>query len=110
LLRRTALLSAFAFTLAAAPAAAEVLVFRVTIEDGKFTFVELRAPADKAFTLVVKNAQPTAIEFESKKLKLEKVIAAGAEQSLQVRPLKPGSYLFVDEFNEDTAKGNLIVE
>jgi hypothetical protein len=43
-------------------------------------------------------------------MKLEKVIAAGAEQSLQVRPLNPGRYAFVDEFNEDVAKGAIIVE
>ncbi|MCW2283896.1 hypothetical protein M2323_001505 [Rhodoblastus acidophilus] len=106
----TAFTLGFAALSGAALNAAEETVLRLTLEDGKFAPAELRAPANRAFTLTVRNAGKAAMEFESKGLKLEKVIAAGAEQSLHVRPMKPGRYAFVDEFNEDVAKGALIVE
>jgi hypothetical protein len=111
---RKSILTAFTLGFAALSCsgadASEETVLRLSLEGGKFAPAELRAPANKAFTLTVRNAGQAAMEFESKDLKLEKVIAAGAEHKLRVRPLKPGRYAFVDEFNEDVAKGAIIVE
>jgi hypothetical protein len=50
------------------------------------------------------------MEFESKPLKIEKVVAAKSEAVVNVRPQKPGKYKFVDEYNEDVATGNVIVK
>ena len=49
-------------------------------------------------------------EFESKPLRIEKVVPANSEATFQVRALKPGRYKFVGEFHEDSAKGELVVE
>jgi len=84
--------------------------YTLTIKDHKFDPAELKIPADKAATLVVKNQDGTPEEFESKPLRIEKVVPANSEASFQVRALKPGSYKFVGEFHEDTAKGELVVE
>jgi hypothetical protein len=88
--------------------AQEALV--LTIKDHKFEPTELRVPADKAAAITVKNLDPTAEEFESKALKIEKVIAGKSEGTVRLRALKPGRYEFVGEFHEKTAKGVIIVE
>jgi len=38
----------------------------------------------------------------------EKVIAAGAEATIRVRPLQPGRYNFFDDFHHET-QGALVV-
>jgi heme/copper-type cytochrome/quinol oxidase subunit 2 len=82
---------------------------QVTYSKGQFQPAELRAPADKAITIRVKNLDPKAIEFESKTLRVEKVVAANSEAVLNVRAQKPGRYEFFDEFNEK-ARGALVVQ
>jgi len=49
------------------------------------------------------------MEFESKSLKAEKVVAANSEAIVRVGPLKPGKYEFFDDFNQSN-RGTLIVE
>ena len=82
----------------------------LTIKDHKFDPAELRIPADKAATLVVKNLDPTPEEFESKPLRIEKIVPPNSEASFTLRPLKPGRYKFFGEFHEDTARGEIVVE
>ena len=59
---------------------------------------------------MVKNLDSTAAEFESKTLRVEKVVAPGGEITMQIRPLNPGRYHFFDDFHQDTTEGDLIVE
>ena len=92
------------------PSHAQDLSFALTIKDHRFEPSELQVPAGKRFTLVVKNLDPTAEEFESHDLKLEKVIPGRREASLTVRPLKPGTYEFVGEFHQKTAKGRIVAQ
>lgn len=99
----------FAFGLSAASAVAAES-YTLTIKDHKFDPAELKIPADKAATLIVKNLDGTPEEFESKPLRIEKVVPANSEASFQVRALKPGRYKYVGEFHEDSAKGELVVE
>lgn len=94
----------------AAPARAADATHELTIKDHAFTPTELRVKAGEPFTLRVRNADGAAEEFESKALKLEKVVPANGEVTLRVRALKPGSYPFVGEYHEDTTKGVLIAE
>ena len=82
---------------------------QVTYSKGQFQPTELRAPADKAISIRVKNLDAKAIEFESKTLRVEKVVAANSEALLNVRAQKPGRYEFFDEFNEK-ARGALVVQ
>ncbi len=84
--------------------------YSLTIKDHKFDPAELKIPADKAATLVVKNLDATPEEFESKPLRIEKVVPANSEATFQLRALKPGRYKFFGEFHEDSAKGELVVE
>lgn len=82
----------------------------LSVKDHRFSPAEPKAAANKPFTIVVKNLDSTPIEFESKTLRVEKVIAGGAEASIRMRALAPGKYRFFDEYNEKTAQGVLVVE
>src|SRR6266702_5107851 len=82
---------------------------QLTYSKGQFQPSELRAPADKPFTVRIKNLDAKAMEFESKSLRVEKVVAANSEGVINVRALKPGRYEFYDDFNEK-ARGTLTVQ
>jgi hypothetical protein len=82
---------------------------QLTYSKGQFQPTELRAPADKPIAFRVKNLDAKAMEFESKSLRVEKVVAANSEGVINVRALKPGRYEFYDDFNEK-ARGTLVVQ
>jgi heme/copper-type cytochrome/quinol oxidase subunit 2 len=82
---------------------------QVTYSKGQFQPSEVNAPADKPITFRVKNLDAKAMEFESKSLRVEKVVAANSEGVINVRALKPGRYEFYDDFNEK-ARGALVVQ
>ena len=82
---------------------------QVTYSRGQFQPSQLSAPADKPITFRVKNLDAKAMEFESKSLRVEKVVAANSEGVINVRALKPGRYEFYDDFNEK-ARGALTVQ
>jgi plastocyanin len=84
--------------------------FEITIKDHQFEPDTLHVPANTAFTVTVTNADPTAEEFETRSPKREKVIAGNSKGVVNFAPLKPGTYPFVGEFHERTAKGNIVVE
>ncbi|SLN69808.1 cupredoxin domain-containing protein [Oceanibacterium hippocampi] len=102
-----------ALTLAAAlwaPAAlAEEPVFELTIRDHRFQPATLEVPANTRVRLVVVNADATPEEFESHELNREKVIAGNSRATILIGPLDAGTYPFVGEFHEDTAKGTIVV-
>jgi plastocyanin len=80
------------------------------IEAHQFQPAEIRVAAGQKIRIVVENKDATPEEFESKKLRAEKVIPGKSKGIVMVGPLKPGSYPFYGEFNEKTAKGVLIAE
>jgi plastocyanin len=91
------------------PAAAdEPLTIPVTIKDHKFVPSEIEVPAGKPVVLTITNQDATAEEFDSTALKVEKVIAGGTYGTVRLRPLAPGTYPFMGEYHEDTAKGVVI--
>jgi plastocyanin len=100
-----ALVAALAFS---TPAAAGDAEYTIVIKDNRFQPAEVTVPAGKRVKLVIHNQDPTAEEFESHDLKREKVIAGNSTGIVWVGPLDPGSYAFVGEFHENTAKGTLV--
>jgi plastocyanin len=106
---RTLLLLTGVALAAVAAAAAEVEI-PVTIEKNRFQPSEIKVKAGTPFVLVVTNKDATPEEFESKELRIEKVIPAGKTLKIRVRALKPGTYPFVGEYHEATAKGRIIAE
>jgi len=67
-------------------------------------------PAGKRIKLVIDNQDATPEEFESKTLRVEKIVPGNSKGTVTVGPLKPGSYSFFGEFHEATAQGKLHAE
>ena len=86
--------------------------FTLTIKDHAFEPKEITIPAGKKIKLLVVNKDATPAEFESKPLNREKVIPGKSTGTINIGPLKPGRYPFVEEYHEDdvAAQGTLIVE
>jgi plastocyanin len=84
--------------------------FTLTIKDHRFEPATLQVPAGKKIRLLVKNLDPTPEEFDSSDLRREKVIPGKSEATILIGPLKPGTYKFVGEFHESTAKGTVIAK
>ena len=82
----------------------------VTLKDHRFDPPEPTAPAGKPIVIEVTNLDTTPAEFESKPLRVEKVVPAGGKVSVLVRPLTPGRYRFFDDYHEKTAEGFLVVQ
>ena len=81
--------------------------FTLVIKNHRFEPAELTVPAGKRIRLVIDNQDPTPEEFESKKMRAEKIIPGKTKGSVMVGPLKPGSYPFEGEFHDKTARGTL---
>lgn len=102
-----------AMTLTLAPVLPSIAAepnYNLTIKDHRFVPSELRIPSGVKVKLMVKNQDATPEEFESHSLGREKVIPGHSQAVIYIGPLKPGTYEFVGEFHEATAKGRIIVE
>ena len=82
----------------------------LTIESNRFQPEEIKVKAGAPFVLVITNKDRGPEEFESRELRIEKVIPAGKTIRLKMPALKPGSYGFVGEYHEKTAKGRIVAE
>ena len=111
LILRLTLLAAAILGLAQVTAAAqETVTLHTSIKDHRFQPSEIKVPANKPLTLAVRNLDPTPEEFESRTLRVEKVVAPNSEITIQLRPLVPGRYRFYGDFNQATAQGALVAE
>jgi hypothetical protein len=86
----------------------DTVMLSITIKDHQFDPAELHAEAGKAIAIHVKNLNTIVAEFESGDLHFEKIVPAGSEATVYVRPLQPGRYNFFDDFHHDT-QGFLVV-
>ena len=93
---------------AGAAAAADVQI-ALTLEKNQFQPAEVKVKANAPFVLVITNKNPKAAEFESKDLRVEKVVPAGKTVNVRIRALKPGTYAFFDDFNQQTT-GRIVAE
>ena len=90
--------------------AQELDTFTIVIRNHQFEPVETIIPAGKKVKLIIDNQDPTPEEFESHDLNREKVISGGKQGIVFVGPVKKGTYKFVGEFHEATAKGVIIAQ
>jgi hypothetical protein len=93
-----------------APGADAPAELALTIEQNRFAPEEIKVKAGMPFVLVITNKDKAAEEFESKELRIEKVIPAGKTVRLKMPALKSGTYPFVGEYHEKTAKGRIVAE
>jgi len=102
-----ALLPIAATGAANAQAATEI---QLSYKDKKFDPAEISAPANTPIVIKLRNLDAKPMEFESKSLKIEKVVAGSSDATINVRAQKSGRYEFVDEYNEKVARGALVVK
>jgi plastocyanin len=82
----------------------------LTISKHRFDPAEIDVPAGQAAMLHVRNLDPTAEEFDSSALKVEKVIGGNGEATIRLRPLAPGRYNFMGEYHSSTARGVVVAK
>jgi hypothetical protein len=82
----------------------------LTLDQHRFTPEELRVKANVPFILAITNKDKEEEEFEMSALRIEKIIPGGKTLQLKMPALKPGTYQFVGEFHEKTAKGRIVAE
>lgn len=101
---------ALAALLAMPALADEVPLFKLTARDGAFDPAVIEVPAGKRLRLEISNQGKTAIEFESRDLKQEKIVPPGGKATVTINALKAGEYKFFDEFHEKTGQGKLVAK
>ena len=101
-----------AFVVAGAPLAIadEAVKVGLTLKNHRFSPAEPTAPPGKPIVIEVANEDSTPAEFESKTLRVEKVVPGGGKVTVKVRPLTAGRYRFFDDYHEDTTEGFLVVQ
>ena len=90
--------------------AEELMVVKLVARDGLFQPATLEVPAGKRFKIEISNEGKGPMEFESRDLKQEKVLAAGAKSSVVINGLKPGVYVFFDDYHPDAPKGQVVAK
>jgi len=98
-----------AISFAAPVAAQEMPVFALDLNDGVVTPGVLNVPAGITFKINLKNSGTGPAEFESRRLRKEKVLAPGAASFVVIRRLTPGSYKFFDEFHSAVASAQGVI-
>jgi hypothetical protein len=104
------LAAVLAFLAMSALAADEMPVMKLVARDGVFDPLTLEVAAGKKFKIEISNEGKGPMEFESRDLKQEKVLAAGARSSVVINGLKPGTYVFFDDYHADAPKGRIVAK
>lgn len=105
------LAGALALALAPQPLlAGELPTVELDMRNGVLTPDRLEVPAGTRFKIIVRNSGTTPAEFESLRLRKEKVLSPGAESFVVINRLSPGEYPFFDEFHPDTGQGVIVAK
>jgi plastocyanin len=107
---RIALLAALLTLVPMVALAEDLPVHKLVAKDGIFEPATIEVPAGKRFKIEISNEGKSPMEFESKDLKQEKVLAKGAKSSVVINALKPGTYVFFDEYHPDAPKGKIVAK
>ncbi len=106
----TMVILSIALSVAGASAADTPPELALTLDQHRFSPEELRVKANAPFVLVITNKDKEDEEFEMSSLRIEKIIPGGKTLQLKMPALKPGTYQFIGDFNEKTAKGRIVAE
>jgi hypothetical protein len=88
----------------------DMVTYGIVLKDKSFAPAEFKVPAGKPFIIKFSNGNDAPAELEAKDLQIEKVAAGHSDIVVRVKAQQPGKYLFVDEYQEDVAKGYVVVE
>ena len=96
--------------LSVAAQAEDPVTYELSLKGTAFIPAEIEVPADKPFIIKFSNGNAAPAELEAKELNIEKVAPGNSAIMVRVKAQRPGKYLFVDEYQEDVAKGHVIVK
>ena len=103
-----ALAAAFGLAIGGGARAEDLTSYPVTLKNHRFTPAEIHVPSGKPFFVIVTNQDDAADEFEMNAPAVEKVIPAGDQGKVRIRPLAPGRFPFFGDFHRDTAQGVIV--
>jgi len=101
---------ALAIIATASARAAELPTFAVTLAAGRIEPARLEIPAKTRVKLTLRNAGSGAAEFEGRDVRVEKVLAPGAESFVVLPALASGTYRFFDDFHPDAPDMLIVVK
>lgn len=84
--------------------------YEIVLKGKTFTPDRLKVQAGKTFFIKVRNENDAPAEFESKDIKVEKIVAGHSEVLARVKALKPGTYTFFDDYHADETRGIITAE
>ena len=82
----------------------------LTLDQHRFSPEELRVKANTPFILAITNKDKKDEEFEIASLRIEQIVSGGKTLQLKMPALKPGTYEFIGDFHEKTAKGRIVAK
>ena len=85
-------------------------VFSIKALGGILEPAMIEVPAGMRFKIEIANEGIDPVEFQSTELHLEKELAGGGKSYGVINALKPGTYLFFDDFHPDTGKVLVVVK
>ncbi len=99
-----------ALVLSTSASLASDAAIEVSLTDAGFEPAQISLPADTPFTLRFRNQTRMPAEVESRDMRFEKLVAAGGEIVVKVRPVGAGTHEFYNEFKEDTVRGSVVAQ
>jgi hypothetical protein len=82
----------------------------LTIQNHVWKPAELDVPAGKHVVINIKNLDPTAEEFDSDDLKVEKIVPGNGAGVVRLHGLDAGRYSFMGEYHPATAQGVVVAK
>lgn len=92
------------------PAFAGLPSYNLELKDGTLNPKILEVKAGERFRLNLHNTGKSPVEFESPRLRQEKVVAPGVNTFVVLPPLKKDEYIFFDHFHLPDAQGKIIAQ
>ncbi|MGV8843425.1 MAG: cupredoxin domain-containing protein [Pseudomonas sp.] len=90
--------------------AASLPSYELVMQDGHFSPQHIEVAAGQRFKIVLHNQGQGPAEFESKPLRVEKVLSPGVQSFVVIHPLRPGQYSFFDDFHLELPAGSIIAK
>ena len=92
-----------------APRPPTAVQITVELENHRFNPSTITVPAGSPIIIRLVNRDMATEEFDSRDLRVEKLVTPGGQTRFQIGPLTAGDYRFIGEFHPATARGRLLV-
>src|SRR4051794_13214563 len=108
--KRHWLAGALLFSIAMLGQARALPTFSLEMRDGELKPARIEVPSGERFKIELHNAGETPAEFESLRLRKEKVLGPGVHSFVVIAALARGKYKFFDDFHMQTGQGVIVAK